>query len=71
MLGELDTATAVAVEHLLERATDNHPSAASVEVVDVLAGHVVHIARTRGWPVLTTDPDRLRRLNPAVEVQLL
>lgn len=72
VLGELDTATAAAVEQLLERATEAAPSSAeSVEVVDVLAGHAVHIARTRDWPVLTTDPDRLRRLDPAVEVQLL
>jgi predicted nucleic acid-binding protein len=72
VLGELDTTTARAVEQLLERATDSYPSsAATVEVVDVLAGHVVHTARTRSWPVLTTDPDRLRRLDPAVEIQLL
>lgn len=72
VLGELDTATAAAVEQLLEGVSDTHLAGAeALEVVDVLAGHVVHIARTRGWPVLTTDPDRLRRLDASVEVQLL
>ena len=78
VLGELDTATAAAVEQLLEQATNVQPDSSTasevvemVEVVDVLAGHVVHIARTRDWAVLTTDPERLRRLDPAVEVQLL
>ena len=40
-------------------------------VFDGLAGHVVIVARSRGWPVLTADPDRLRRLDPELVVDLL
>jgi predicted nucleic acid-binding protein len=40
-------------------------------VFDGLAGHVVVVARSRGWPVLTADPGRLRRLDPEVVVDLL
>ncbi|MGH8922605.1 MAG: hypothetical protein ACRD0H_30425, partial [Actinomycetes bacterium] len=31
---------------------------------DGTAGHVVLVARERGWPVLSADPDRLRRIAP-------
>lgn len=61
VLGELDAGTAEAVARLLEDA----------EVFDALAGHVVHVARTRGWPVLTDDPGRLHRIDPGLEVELL
>ncbi|MFC5066388.1 hypothetical protein, partial [Actinomycetospora atypica] len=40
-------------------------------VFDPLASWVVELCRTRGWPALSSDPDRLRRLDPAVEVDLL
>jgi hypothetical protein len=29
---------------------------------DASAGHVILVARQRGWPVLTTDPGRLQRI---------
>lgn len=61
VLGELDAGAAAAVDRLLERAG----------VFDALAGHVVHIARQRGWPVLTDDPGRLHRVDPSLEVELL
>lgn len=38
---------------------------------DAIAGHVILVARRRGWPVLTADPDRLRRIAPDVDVDLL
>jgi hypothetical protein len=38
---------------------------------DGIAGHVILVARQRGWPVLTTDPDRLRRIAPDLDVDLL
>jgi hypothetical protein len=38
---------------------------------DGTAGHVILVARQRGWPVLTTDPDRLRRIAPDLDVDLL
>lgn len=38
---------------------------------DGTAGHVVLVARQRGWPVLTADPDRLRRIAPDVDVDEL
>jgi len=38
---------------------------------DGIAGHVILMARQRGWPVLTTDPDRLRRIVPDLYLDLL
>jgi len=38
---------------------------------DGIAGHVILVARRRGWPVLTTDPGRLQRITPDLDVGLL
>jgi hypothetical protein len=38
---------------------------------DGTAGHVILVARQRGWPVLATDPDRLRRIAPDLDIDLL
>jgi predicted nucleic acid-binding protein len=61
VLGELDAAAAAQVEQLLTEAG----------VFDALAGHIAHVARTRGWPVVTADPGRLRRIAPDLEFDLL
>ena len=61
VLGELDAAAAEQVDQLL----------LASEVFDGCAGHVVHVTRTRGWPALTDDPGRLRRVDPAVQLELL
>lgn len=61
VLGELDATTAAQVDQILDDA----------EVFDGCAGHVVHAARMRGWPALTADPGRLRRIDPAVQLDLL
>ncbi|HKR50968.1 MAG TPA: hypothetical protein VJT72_15565 [Pseudonocardiaceae bacterium] len=61
ILGELDAATADQVDQLLLTA----------DVFDGCAGHVVHTARTRGWPALSADPGRLRRVDPNVQLDLL
>jgi predicted nucleic acid-binding protein len=61
VLGEIDAATAYQVDQLL----------LAEDVFDALAAHVVYVARARGWPALTADPDRLLRINPALEVDLL
>ncbi|HET9257918.1 MAG TPA: hypothetical protein VFO16_22330 [Pseudonocardiaceae bacterium] len=61
VLGELDAAAAAQVDQLLLDA----------DVFDACAGHVVHAARSRGWPALTADPGRPRRVNPDVELHLL
>lgn len=57
----LDGNDATAVEQMLE----------ATNTFDVLAGWVVHACRQRGWPALTTDPARLRRLDPTVPIDLL
>lgn len=44
---------------------------AEAKAWDGTAGHVILVARQRGWPVLTTDPDRLRRIAPDIDVDLL
>ncbi len=61
VLGELDAAAAGQVDQLLIRAG----------VFDALAGHVAHIARTRGWPALSADPGRLSRVDPDIDIDLL
>ena len=61
VLGELDAAAAAQVDQLL----------GAVGVFDALAGHVVHVARQRGWPALTADPGRLHRVASGLEVDLL
>jgi len=61
IVGELDAAMAGQVDQLLLNA----------DVFDGCAGHVVHIARTRGWPALSADPGRLRRVDRTVEIDLL
>ena len=44
---------------------------ASTNTYDVGAAHATVISRARGWPVITGDVGRLRRLDPEVEVLLL
>lgn len=61
VVGELDAASARQVDQLLMTA----------DVFDAMAGHVVHAARRRGWPVLSADPGRLRRVDPDIEINLL
>lgn len=38
---------------------------------DGTAGHVILAARQRGWPALTTDPGRLSRIAPDLDLDLL
>jgi hypothetical protein len=38
---------------------------------DPLASWVIALCRARGWPALSSDPTRLRRLDPAVDIDLL
>lgn len=61
VLADADAVTARQIEAVLRARS----------VFDGLAGHVVVVARARGWPVLTADPGRLRRLDPEVVVDLL
>ncbi|HEV8245353.1 MAG TPA: PIN domain-containing protein [Polyangiaceae bacterium] len=36
---------------------------------DPIDAHVVLLARERGWPVLTSDPDDLRAIDPTLELE--
>ncbi|MGH3544316.1 MAG: PIN domain-containing protein [Mycobacteriales bacterium] len=38
---------------------------------DPIDAHVVHLARERGWPVLTSDPGDLRAIDPTLNVEAL
>lgn len=58
---DLDPATGLAVADMLRQAG----------VFDVAAGHVVVLARERGWPVITADAGRLRRIDPDIGVLLV
>lgn len=58
---DLEPKTGLAVSDTLRRA----------EVFDVCAGHVVVLARGRGWPVITGDAGRLRRIDPDIDVLLV
>ncbi|MGH3912232.1 MAG: hypothetical protein ACRDTC_02290 [Pseudonocardiaceae bacterium] len=61
IVGELDATTANQVDQLLIDA----------DMFDATAGHVVHIARLRGWPALSADPGRLRRLDRDLSIDPL
>jgi hypothetical protein len=61
VLGELDAVNAHEVDQILTNAG----------VFDAMAGHVVHIARQRGWPALSADPGRLQRLDPTLPIDRL
>ena len=61
VLGELDAVSVGQVDQLLME----------TDVFDGCAGHIIHVARTRGWPALTADPGRLRRIDSALELDLL
>ena len=37
----------------------------------VRAGHVAHVARRRGWPVITAAPEQLRRVELALDIEEL
>ncbi len=36
---------------------------------DVIDAHVVMLARERSWPVLTSDPDDLRSIDPTLVIE--
>ena len=36
---------------------------------DVVDAHIVYLARERGWPVLTSDTDDLRAIDPSLEME--
>jgi hypothetical protein len=38
---------------------------------DPIDAHVVLLARERGWPVLSSDPDDLRRIDPTLLVETI
>ena len=38
---------------------------------DGTAGHVILVARSRGWPVLTADAGWLQRIAPDLDLDLL
>ncbi|PZS40373.1 MAG: hypothetical protein DLM62_03235 [Pseudonocardiales bacterium] len=62
VLTQMSADAAVNVEELL----------AASRTFDVMAGWVVHLCRQRGgWIALTTDPGRLRRIDPQVPTELL
>ena len=73
------TGRQVPIAFLLRRTTVvdlTHPIARLVGRVlgargrsDVVDGHVALLARERGWPVLSSDPDDLLAIDPALEVE--
>jgi hypothetical protein len=38
---------------------------------DIAAAHIVHCARRRGWPVVTSDPEPLLTLDGSIEIENL
>lgn len=61
VLAELEPADAAAI--------DSRQQAAGV--FDPLASWVVHTCHQRGWPAISADPGRLRRLDPTLPIDLL
>lgn len=58
---DLDPTTASKVAELLDQ----------TGTFDVCAGHVIVVSRERGWPVITADVGRLRRIDPDIDVLLV
>jgi hypothetical protein len=44
---------------------------AASDVSDVVDAHVVVLARERGWPVVTSEPDGLHRLDPKLALHVV
>ncbi len=44
---------------------------AATSAMDVRAGHVAHVARRRGWPIITAAPGALRRIDGDLDVEEL
>jgi hypothetical protein len=63
VIDPLDDAAATGMGELLAANTGVAP--------DVVAAHVAYSARRRGWPVVTTRPERLRALVPDLEIEYL
>jgi predicted nucleic acid-binding protein len=71
----------VPMAYLLKRTTVvdlDEPSAkllglllAATGTSDPVDAHIVALARKHGWPVLSSDPDDLQRIDKAVEVQVV
>ena len=63
VLDELDVDTAI----------DAGERAGYAEAPDTPAGtmHAVHVARSRGWPILSAEPEIAQRLDPDVQVEAL
>ncbi|MGH3702913.1 MAG: hypothetical protein ACRDRU_19250 [Pseudonocardiaceae bacterium] len=61
VLAHLGTAEAAAI--------DTYQQAAGV--FDPLASWVVHACHQRGWPAISTDPGRLRRIDPDLPIDVL
>ena len=61
IVGRLGATEAAAVERLLE----------ATSTFDVLAAWVAQACRQRGWPALSADPGRLRRVDPTLDIDLL
>jgi hypothetical protein len=65
----------VVTVHALDEATaiDVGELAAAADAPDTPAGtmHAVHLARGRGWPILTAEPDVARQLDADVRIEPL
>lgn len=61
VIDPLDDDAACGMGELLAKKTSAAP--------DVVAAHVAYSARRRGWPVVTTRPERLRALVPTLEIE--
>jgi hypothetical protein len=65
----------VVTVHDLDEASaiDAGELAAAVDARDAPAGtmHAVHLARGRGWPILTAEPDVARQLDPNIRIEPL
>lgn len=63
VIDPLDDAAATGMGELLAANTEVAP--------DVVAAHVAYSARRRGWPVVTTRPERIHALDPTLEIECL
>ncbi len=59
----LDTVQARTVGAILEQSGEPRG--------DIAATHVVYCAQQRGWPIVTSDPERLLTLDSSIEIENL
>lgn len=66
LLMSLPVVTVVAMNESAARAVGELLAATNQR--DTVAGHTAYVSAEQGWPILTTDANRVRAVNPAADI---